>query len=211
MLRSIRCYGICRKWPGMIIPLVLLFVHCSGDTSDSTEYHEHSREIAFISERIDMTVDPGLLTLTGHYTFRRSYSTPQRFAVSYPFPVNHDMSFPDSIDICRVIDKQYIAVNKQHDYDNVSFIVPFDEADTVTVKVQYTQRLSSNIAQYILTTTAAWGVPLEHAEFFVSVPDSLDHVALSYTPDLTKFENGRIIYCIKRTRFMPEKDLVVRW
>ena len=196
---------------GVAVYILLFILRCSGETGKTREPPEHSGKVAFVSERIDMTVDPGLLSLTGHYTFRRSNNTPQRFAVSYPFPVNDDMSFPDSIYVCRVSDKQNIAVNKLHDYDNVSFAVPFDEADTVTVKVQYTQRLSSNIARYILTTTAAWGAPLEHAEFFVSVPDSLDHLALSYTPDLTKFENGRIIYCIKRTRFMPEEDLVVRW
>lgn len=195
----------------MTVFIALLIIRCSDDTCNTTGSREISGRISFVSEHIDMAVEPGRQIITGYYTFRRTGNSPQRFTVSYPFPVNDDMHFPDNISVCRVSDNTRVNVNKHFDHDSVSFEVPFDKANTVTVAVRYIQRLSAHEARYILTTTAAWGKPLEHAEFVISIPDTLNHVALSYTPDLTIIDEGRIIYSMKRSQFMPEKDLVVRW
>ena len=85
---------------------------------------------------------------------------------------------------------------------------PMEEA---TYRISYVQRLKSNMARYIITTTKQWGKELEAATYRLVVPASIQLDSISMIPD-TMITNGSHHHLLwDRQNFMPEVDFIFQF
>jgi hypothetical protein len=164
--------------------------------------------VDFIRERVALEVFGDSVTVAGTYWFRVNDSSVQRLPILYPFPVDETAEYPSHIELVNS-DGKPIEFRDSRESSSIRLVMDLNAPPEFTVT--YTQHLARPEARYILTTTAAWQKPLEHAEFIVSLPERYTMTSLSYDYDTNKLENGRRIYTFSRDNFMPDHDITVQW
>ncbi|MBN1290370.1 MAG: hypothetical protein JXB48_00900 [Candidatus Latescibacteria bacterium] len=170
---------------------------------------EYDSGIFFESEKIYINIQNDRVSVTGHYFFHNHDSGKRIIPLSYPFPVNEEMEFPDSISVYLSDDSSSISFEKNEKHGVVFFAVPV--TGLTEFVVSYSQKLHGSTARYILTTTQTWKEPLKYAVFSISTPQNFKNLKFNYKPDLTKSEHDCILHIIERTDFMPDKDLYITW
>jgi len=165
--------------------------------------------VDFVRETIDMVVRDGSFTVTGTYFLRWNDASLNVFPLMYPFPVDGGIHFPESVTVTGTDSRAPLPFRENRERGVISFAVQQGLSDTFTVT--YTQKTETASARYILTTTKAWGKPLERAAFIVTVPAHFRGVELTYEPDTVTRDGDSVIYRFTRTDFMPDHDLVVTW
>ncbi len=165
--------------------------------------------VTFAGEKIIMDIEDGRVTVTGHYYFRRNDPEKVSIPLIYPFPVNGNMSFPDTVEVFQGDRLSPVEYRENIQSGAIYFKVNVEMESEFTVR--YSQELHAPEAVYILETTKAWGRPLLWAEFVFSLPAHLRMTECSYTPDSSTSEDNRTVYRITRKNFMPDRNLTVRW
>ena len=87
---------------------------------------------------------------------------------------------------------------------------PGDVSD-YELEVDYRQSLSGRRARYLVTTARAWGRPLRHAQFFVSVDSQLGTPHFPMHFDEAEPSRGQRRFFFDAAPFSPDTDLVVSW
>jgi len=165
--------------------------------------------VEFVSESIRIDITDDRVTVTGSYTLRSSDSAPVAFPLMYPFPIGSGLSYPDTVTVVMAEDRLPIPFRENRERGMIMFSVKPGISDTFVVT--YTQKIDGTSARYILTSTKAWGKPLERAVFTVIVPSYFRDVELSYKPDNIRKGRDTVTYTLTRTDFMPDRDLVITW
>lgn len=150
-----------------------------------------------------MCVDSGRVTVSGEYFFRNNSKQILKAKIFYPFPVDEFHNYPDSISIENL--------NYTQTDSGVYFTMQFRPQVIETLRVFYHQSLKRNQCRYILTTTKYWRNSLQQANFIIDVAENLEGVELSYCADSVIFRNNRRYYYLSKKKFMPPKDLIVKW
>lgn len=81
---------------------------------------------------------------------------------------------------------------------------------TLCVEVFYEQACLDGSGCYILTSTAEWEAPLEHARFEIHVPDDIALDWMAYEADAVSKRGRECVYEFARRDFMPDEDLCLR-
>ncbi|MBD3168516.1 MAG: hypothetical protein GF307_03465 [candidate division Zixibacteria bacterium] len=169
--------------------------------------------VEFYREKIIMRIDEDYVHITGIYYFRNNKSQKIRFPLVYPFPIDETHTEPDSI-IMR-----FRNGGNENDIDfresprgkSIACRLPLMPGDDNVMTVIYRQKLKGNEARYILTTTAAWGKPFELAEYEIFIPDDFEDVDINYPFTIDNKDEALKKFTYKRSNFMPDRDLVVKW
>ncbi len=163
----------------------------------------------FVSEKITVSVLGGFCTLDGVYSFKNQGPAAARWPIYYPLTNTGALPFPDSISVLDASTGKHLAFEKSG--DGVLFPLDIPPEHTRRIRIRYSQRTPAAEFEYILTTTRAWGRPLERAEFKIVIPDSLRLTSCS--PSFVAMEKtGRgTVYHITRTNFMPASNLHIQW
>ena len=215
-------YFLILAFVSVCVIVVLLFVHgklyrripLKPELSvigqdNSKNIAEHQSGISFEREKISIHITYGRVSVSGNYFLHNHDEGKRIMPLSYPFPVNKDTEFPDSISVSFAGDYLPIPFEKDEEHGVVFFAVPV--RGLTEFVVYYSQKIHRPTARYILTTTHAWKEPLKSAEFTIKTPQNFDKLDFNYKPDLTISEHDCIFYLIKRTDFLPEKDLEITW
>jgi hypothetical protein len=88
------------------------------------------------------------------------------------------------------------------------FIPPKGE---VVYHISYGQKLVSNEAMYIITTTKHWDKPFKFAKYSFSFPDNVQINSVSIPPDSTASSARETIYYWERKGFMPDIDFIFKF
>lgn len=164
---------------------------------------EPAGPVHFAREEVWLDVRPGVLAVSATYHFTCAAKEPIGAVVSYPFPVDSLNPYPDSILIPGYrFDRNDTAV---------TFVMHFAPGREDSFFAWYRQPLRSNSARYIVTSTRKWRRPIDRAVFRVSVPARFCGVALSFEPDSIVIVDSVRNYYFTRTRFWPDRDVVVQW
>lgn len=159
--------------------------------------------VHFAREEVWMDVRPGVLAVSATYHFTCTAKEPVGAVVSYPFPVDSLNLYPDSI----VIPGHAFTRNDTA----VTFMMHFAPGREDSFSAWYRQPLRSNSARYIVTSTRKWRRPIDRASFRLSVPARFCGVTLSFEPDSVVIVGSTRNYYFTRTRFWPDRDVVVEW
>ena len=180
---------------GKRLLLLCLFFY-SGFT-----YLTAQNSVSFFEEHIDFNLDSTYFSINGIYSFYNSSNETVNKKILYPFAVQVNM-----IDSIKVIDLNGLAILKYSFIDNaISFNITIPPKDTVDLNIFYRQK-SSNKNTYILTTTRAWGKPLDKAIYTLTTPKSLSIDSFSYKPDSNRVVDDKRLYFWQKYHFLPKLD-----
>ena len=163
----------------------------------------------FIQERIDIYVHENYAEVEGIYYFYNPHTKPTQNSFYYPFVINENFIYPDSISAKHVITGE--KINFRRSKSGVHFVLSIPPGDTCIYKVYYRQKVKNQQMEYILTTTKQWGKPLSYAEYYIHVPSNLQLNDSSYKFNLVDENDSSKTYFLKKKNFMPNKNLVVSW
>lgn len=167
------------------------------------------QSVQFASENLTVSVLDSCCTLDGVYSFVNQGPVAARWSIYYPLLNTKALPFPDSISISDNATHDQLQFEKTG--DGVLFALEVQPRHTRRIRIWYRQRTPARTFEYILTTTKAWGKPLELAEFHIIVPDSLRLISCSPAFDARERKGLRTIYHIKKTTFMPASNLAMTW
>lgn len=159
-------------------------------------------KVSFFEEHIDFSIDKDYFTINGIYSFCNHSGVKVNQTILFPFAV--EVTEIDSIRIVNLKTSSGIGFNPSGKL--ISFTIPILPNDTVDINLFYRQKTSvSN--KYIITSTKAWGKPLEKADYSLTADKDISIKTFSYTPD--SFNKKRKIYFWHKENFMPETDFIV--
>jgi len=160
----------------------------------------------FYKEDITFRIDSVSFDVEGYYWFANNSGKQVSSDIYYPFPY-HSGENIDSMRLYNITAGQMPRYSREDEY-GISFPLSLAPNDTALFQIGYRQKLKSDSAVYILTTTKAWGKPLAWAEYKLVVPDYLIIKKFSYPPDKQYKVEGYIIYYWRKENFMPDKDMI---
>lgn len=167
-----------------------------------------SQSIHFVKEKIEMTIQDSSFTIKGRYYFLNRNDKKFITSFFYPFIINNNYKYPDSI---LILDKNNLPVPYSKNKGGIFFAVKTLAKDTSEFTAFYRQRNLIKRAEYILTTTQNWNAPLQKAEYIVNLPKYLSLKSISLQPDSVINNPAYKTYFITKENFMPIINLIVEW
>ncbi len=196
-----------------LLCVVALALAASGMTSCSTDGLEPAGggPIRFYREYVRVEPSPGRTRVVGLYYFRNTSEEPVETGMVYPFPVDRHHMPPFRIRAWEKRGDTFGLIGFVHGDDSIQWRTSFAPGEEKIVRIEYVQEIKRNHAVYIVTTTKAWGEPIELAEFEFRIPAGLDSVEFSFEPDHVESAGDTAVHFLKRTHFFPDSDLTVTW
>jgi len=163
-----------------------------------------SQKISFFREDLDFRLSKEIFEVDGLYFFRNNTQQKIRQMLFYPFP-----------DIEKYGEIEYISVSRENDTTSMLatqsahgalFKVLINPGEEVAYRIKYGQKIKSNTAKYIITTTQKWEKPFELANYSLQFPEEILLDSISIVPD-SVMKNPEITrYFWHRKNFMPVCD-----
>jgi hypothetical protein len=162
----------------------------------------------FTDENLTFIIKSGTVEMTGSYFFANRTGQSVQMPVIYPFCVNEQQAFPDSVSVHLTNGRQ---LNFQRRADNLLFSVPLGEEGQTEVIVYFRQPVSRSQFEYILTSTRSWSKPLESADFLIQVPLTQALTNLSFPYERIDTIGNFQVYHLHFEDFYPDRNLIFRW
>ncbi|MGB9720027.1 MAG: hypothetical protein ACPL28_00900 [bacterium] len=157
--------------------------------------------IDFCKEDIKIEINRNKARVTGTYFFKNLTPYSKRIKFYYPFPVDSNYLFPDTI---------LLAYPYEKDTVGIYFTMVIEPNTTDSFTIAYEQKLKNNVFRYITTTTRKWHRPIKEVRFTVILHQDLSpQINYQITREQT-IGNNRY-YIIKQERFYPSEDLIIKW
>lgn len=189
-----------------VVLAVLVLSSCRGPEPESA-----AAALRFYREHVTVEPSEGRVRVVGIYYFRNESDRPLATAIQYPFPVDRFDMMPFRIRVWEQSDSDLTPLGFIRGDASVRWQMRFAPHEERTVRVEYAQEIKRKRAVYIVTTTHAWGRPIELAEFEFRVPTRLEGVELSFEPDAVTASGDTTVYYMRATDFLPNSDLTVTW
>ncbi len=171
-----------------------------------------SPPVDFFKEEITLTVSESVATVNGVYYFRNNTSRDRPFPVLFPFYTDSVTHFPREINAYIINDNDTLTVNFEPLVGRgaIRMGIPMKPSAVTVWHLDYSQKIESTRARYILTSTSAWKKPLEEATYYFVVPENFDVVSVWPEPDSSGGDEIKTLLCHK-TNFMPKRDMEITW
>jgi len=164
------------------------------------------QELQFYREEIVFTIDSAFVRTDAVYYFCNVGDKALLTSLFYPFPENI-INLIDSLVITESGSETAIPFRQSE--NGVFFPISLYPYGYSSYRVFYRQRLTKGHFRYILTSTSAWGRPLESASYELQMPLSFTLDSLSYRQDTCHIRGDRWIYQWKKKDFLPDRDFEV--
>lgn len=162
------------------------------------------QRISFFREDLDFKLSKELFEVDGLYFFRNNTHTEIRQMLFYPFP-----------EIGKYGEIVYIKINPEGDTASMlatqsahgaMFKVLIPPAGEVAYRIKYGQKIKTNMAKYIITTTQKWEKPFEIANYSLELAHGVQLDSISILPDSIVRLADKTCFHWKRENFMPVCD-----
>lgn len=164
-----------------------------------------AQDLNFYKESITFKIETNCFYVNGDYYLKSS--TNGKRVLYYPFPLDDLYGAVDSVSIYDVNRQEKLEPFKQSER-GLFFNFTTDSLVETYLQIAYQQKLLGKRAEYILTTTQAWGKAFEKADYQLIVPDGIEVTRFSYPPDRTITVENERIYFWSKYNFMPAKNMV---
>ncbi len=157
--------------------------------------------IDFFKEEVTIEITNGKARVTGIYFFENLTEIGKRVKFYYPFPVDSNHHYPDTISL---------SYPYERDSAGVFFTLSLRPKSVDSFRITYEQQIAESYFRYITTTTRVWKRPIKEANFTIVAPDTLV-ISMNYAFSTSKQMDGNRFYFIQIGDFFPEEDLIIRW
>ncbi len=166
--------------------------------------------LIFDTELIRLEIQGDTLRIEGDYRFLCD-STRSHISLFYPYPVDSLLgrAWTESLIWRPSPDSVWrVASFREHNKNKgASWQIKIGNSDRPEVRTVYKQLMLERYARYIVTTTSAWGRPLSHARFEVTLPPGAAISESSYP-----FERDvQDVWVFEAESFQPVVDIIVEW
>jgi hypothetical protein len=197
-----------------ILPFIFIsiLISISAIAQDKTIPYSTS-PVDFFKEEITLTIDYSSSIVSGIYYFRNNTERGGKMPIMFPFYVDSASLFPDTIFAYSVNDKDTTAldVRDARGQNAVMIEIPMMPKGTTIWYLDYSQKILEPKATYILTSTGAWGKPLEDATYRFITPADYDSIQAWPEPDSIIIQNSHRELLAYRTNFMPKQNMMIEW
>ena len=168
-----------------------------------------AQNIQFQGEKVEIKVDGDQVQVTGTYYLYNPVSFPISRTLYYPFVVNQQLHYPDSIHVSTsTVDHSLLF---RPDANGIFLSIPFLPEQSIILTVFYSQKTLANQFEYILITTKEWNRSLQFANYIIQIPRDKEVTYLSLDYQEKKYQDNYQIYYISRSDFMPSENLKIVW
>lgn len=162
----------------------------------------------FYREDLTFILDDSSFTVTGYYYFYNAGEKNKKLDMLYPFP--EGSTYGIITDVYAYVDGNPLKDVLLHHNGRAAMIKLEIKADGKTkIRIGYTQELKGKKAEYILTSTQAWGQPLKEVNYTLIIPQEMQMDSLSYPPDFSNTKAGKTIYYYHKEMFMPDREFEI--
>ena len=157
--------------------------------------------IDFFKEDVKIEVLDARVRVSGVYYFRNLTDIGKRIRFYYPFPVDSNHYFPDTISLGYPFEK---------DSSGIYFWLSIGANSVDSFEITYEQQIGRPFFRYITTTTQVWKRPIKEADFTIIAAETLAVNANYPFSEVTTIDGYRH-YSIPIKDFFPEEDLIISW
>lgn len=187
----------------------------SPDSPRTTRVRQPSPyPVHFDSEWIRLSILGDSLEVQGTYVLCCRRRSDAQVTLFYPFPADSLLGGARMVSLRASVDgKDQGPLPWREDPEEGSGVrwdTPPCTGDTIAIETVYRQKLLSNYARYIVTTTQAWPQPLRRARFDVRLPSGSTPGEFSF-PFFANGDSAAPYYRFETEDFRPDRDIVVRW
>jgi len=169
-----------------------------------------SQGLEFYREDISFKLENQIFTVDGVYYFCNTSSDTVRHDLLYPFPEDKTYLEVDSIIIVdESTGSELSFISSNFLKKGVYFYLELLPYSTTKIRICYEQKITGNKAEYILTSTNAWGKPFEVVNYELYVAPEYENLELSYPPDSIDEDKGT--YYWQKWDFMPDRNFIIRF
>ena len=166
----------------------------------------NGQNISFYGEDLNFHLTNETFEVDGLYYFRNNSGDEIKQMLFYPFP---DIAIYGQISFIKInIEGDTTSMLATQSAKGSLFKVKVPANGKVAYRINYGQKIKSNTAKYIITTTQAWKAPFEFAKYSLSFPENISIDSVSIVPDSSTIQEGEHKYFWQRKEFMPDKDFV---
>lgn len=171
------------------------------------------RQVEFFKEEITMAITDSTSSISGVYYFRNNTEKDKPYAVAFPFYVDGVSHYPHEIRAYTVDGDDTLTIETEalEGRNTIRMRIPLKPNQVTIWYLDYTQRIESEYARYILTSTSAWGQPLEEATYRFIIP--MNYGIIETWPRVDKVRKVKPnleIWC-EKINFMPDQDMRIFW
>jgi hypothetical protein len=164
------------------------------------------QNISFYAEDLNFYLNQSSFEVDGLYYFRNTGDTEVKQMLFYPFPDIEKFGEITFIKVHAVGDTTSMLATQSS--KGALFRVKIPPHKEVVYRINYGQKIISNQAKYIITSTQRWGKSFELADYSLTFPNHIPVDSFSITPDsIARIEDS--LKCFwHRKNFMPEVDFI---
>ncbi len=163
-----------------------------------------SQRITFFREDLDFKLSNELFEVDGLYFFRNNTHTEIRQMLFYPFPETEKYGDITYIQITPANDTTSMLTTQTAHGAMFKLMIPPE--GEVACRIKYGQKIKSNVARYIITTTQKWEKPFEKAAYSLQMHNDIILDSISILPDSVVRLADKTCFYWKRKNFMPVCD-----
>lgn len=173
-----------------------------------------SLPLSFTAEHVVLRIVPDSLQVDAVYVFVcRPDAAAEQTNLLYPYPQDPLLGGARTVQLaCRLGDHAWrdLPWRELASGHGARWKLPIAAGDTLRVRTTYRQALRTAYARYIVTTTAAWGQPLQRARFEIHLPPGAVPEEFSFPFEPCAEDEGSG-WCYEEMDFLPDRDVIVRW
>jgi hypothetical protein len=171
------------------------------------------KQVEFFKEEITMTVTDSTSAISGVYYFRNNTEKDKPFSVAFPLYVDDVSQYPYQMKAYMVNDGDTLVIEptRLEDQNAVRLRIPMKPKEVTIWHLDYAQRIGGSHATYILTSTAAWGQPLEEALYRFVIPADFEIIDIWPKVDKVRKVKPNLELWCEMTDFMPSRDMEIYW
>lgn len=170
--------------------------------------------LSFDSELIQLFIEADSVRVVGTYYLTCRHGGGRPIRLHYPYPRDHRLGGARTLYLETQIPGeswQPARYLELADHSGASWwLPPLDPGAEITVRTAYRQARYENYAQYIVTTTSAWGRPLQRARFEIHLTPGAEPSHFSFPFELCE-DGDQLYYVFEADSFQPNRDIVVEW
>jgi hypothetical protein len=161
----------------------------------------------FYREDLDFVLSEDQFEVSGTYYFRNDTDQVINRMLFYPFPT--DSLYGDVTSFAAVCVKDSADVSGGFTVKGANFRIELQPKENAGYFLSYSQEILGKKAEYILTTTQAWGKPFEEVNYTLEFPKEIILDSLSFLPDsLNTFDECYKLFYHKKN-FMPDRNFQI--
>jgi hypothetical protein len=168
-----------------------------------------AQEVEFFREDLTFRLEDGFFAVEGDYFFRNTTDREVKKLLFYPLPESKIYGDITSLNINLKGNSTSMITGSSE--EGAAFKLKLGPGEEATYRINYVQKLRSNEARYIITTTRHWGKGLEFATYRLDCSASIFLDSISIIPDTIFMEKRRYHYLWDREDFMPEVDFIFQF